>query len=197
MMELIAKLFLGKGLDKKCPILVDLYKKVYSVVAKNSEIEVRIPLSQKLIVSEKDCGLGMMLRTKSVYEPVQTKLFLDVLKPGMTVFDIGANIGYYSVLASKSVGPQGKVYAFEPDPANLKLLEKNLALNNCHNVKLLPYAAGEKNSTATLYLDEANPGESNLGTKSSGKQIKVRQTTLDSFAKERKITQVFKIIGAF
>lgn len=187
---LFAKLFLGKGIDKKFPFLVDLYKKVYAVVTKNGEVKVKIPLGLKLLVSNKDCGVGMYLRTKGEFESVQTKLFLDALKPGMIVFDIGANVGYYSVLASKMVGVKGKVYAFEPDPNSVKLLKKNIALNKCRNVVVVPYAVGGKDGAAILSIDEANPGESYLGGNGTKKQIMVWAIALDSFVQKRKIAKV-------
>lgn len=187
LIELPAKLFLGKGIDKKFPFLVGLYKKVYSLVAKNGEMKVEIPLGLKLIVSVRDCGLGMFLRIQGQYEPIQTKVFLESLKPGSIVFDIGANVGYYTVLASKVVGKKGKVYAFEPDPGNLKLLQKNIKLNACRNVKVFGSAVGKKNTTEVLRVDEANPGESHLGGKSHDKNIMVQTVTLDSFTKKRNI----------
>ncbi len=182
-----AKIFLGKGIDKNFPFLVDLYKKVYVIVAKNGELKVKIPMDMKLIVSAKDCGLGMFLRTKGEFEPLQTKLFLDSLKPGMVVFDIGANVGYYTLLASKLVGTKGKVYAFEPDPNNLELLKKNVSLNNCSNVTIVKKALGEKEETAILSLDKANPGESSLAKTAGEEKVKVEVITLDKFIKQKKI----------
>ena len=60
------------------------------------------------------------------------------LRPGLSFFDIGANVGFYTLLASKSVGEKGQVVAFEPNPANLYYLERHVALNNCRNVIIKP-----------------------------------------------------------
>ena len=128
-LEKVAKQFMGRGIDKKFPFLVWIYKKIYTRFSPAGEIETNIPLNSKLLVSSKDSGMGLMLRTKGVFEPLQTKIFIKSIKKGNTVFDIGANNGYYTVLASKLVGKNGKVYAFEPDPQSLKLLYKNLKLN--------------------------------------------------------------------
>lgn len=191
MLDLPAKLFLGKGIiGKRFPFLLDLYKKVYSLMAKKGEVKVNISLGMKLLVSARDCGLGMYLRTKGEFEPIQTKLFLDALKPGMTVFDIGANVGYYTILASRKVGKNGKVFAFEPDPQNLKLLYKNLALNNCQNVQVIPRALTSKVGEGFLSQDLANPGESTLANKSGTKPVKVKTTTLDRFIKQNEIKKV-------
>lgn len=80
-------------------------------------------------------GATLLLRTDQrierwmwagAYEPELVSLLKHKLRPGMTVFDIGANIGYFSVIAAALVGPYGKVHAFEPMPQNFLRLEKNL-----------------------------------------------------------------------
>jgi len=63
------------------------------------------------------------------------------LKPGMTFVDVGANIGYFSVLASKLVGSEGRVFAVEPDPRTVSLLRANLSRHDCSNTTVLPIAA--------------------------------------------------------
>ena len=64
-----------------------------------------------------------------------------VLRPGMTVVDVGANLGYYSLLASRLVGTSGRVIALEPNSENCRLLLSSLRLNGSTNVELLPVAA--------------------------------------------------------
>jgi predicted methyltransferase len=64
------------------------------------------------------------------YEPAITRLFQETLQPGMVVIDIGAHVGYYTLLAAKLVGPTGKIYAFEPEPGNNEALNKNIELKN-------------------------------------------------------------------
>jgi hypothetical protein len=66
------------------------------------------------------------------------------LKPGMTFVDVGANIGYFSVLASKLVGSKGRVLAVEPDPRTVSLLRANLRRHGCSNTTVLPIAAHSK-----------------------------------------------------
>ena len=72
------------------------------------------------------------------YEPETTRLFKETVKPGMVVVDIGAHVGYYTLLAAKQVGPDGKVYAFEPEPGNHALLLKNIGMNGYDNVVATP-----------------------------------------------------------
>ena len=71
------------------------------------------------------------------YEPEIRKIFKSHVKRGCTVVDIGAHIGYYTLLSAKLVGPEGKVFAFEPNPENCLILERSIAANNFHNVQLI------------------------------------------------------------
>lgn len=86
------------------------------------------------------------------YEPVTRKTLLDALRPGMAVADIGAHIGFYTLLAAKRVGPQGKVYAVEPSEDNLGFLRENLELNGLLNVEVHPVAVGAKREVRTFHL---------------------------------------------
>jgi FkbM family methyltransferase len=80
-------------------------------------------------------------------------LFVDrYLKPGMTVLDIGAHHGLYTLLASKRVGPTGKVISFEPSPRERRQLSRNLRLNFCSNVHVEPYALGRERSQTELFV---------------------------------------------
>ena len=75
------------------------------------------------------------------YEQHLTAAFERHCTAGMTVVDVGANVGYYSLLASRLVGPTGKVVALEPNSENCRLLLSSLRLNGITNVELLPVAA--------------------------------------------------------
>jgi FkbM family methyltransferase len=75
------------------------------------------------------------------YEPHLTAVFERYCQPGMTVVDVGANLGYYSLLAAHLVGPDGRVVALEPNSENCRLLLSSLRLNSVTNVELLPVAA--------------------------------------------------------
>ena len=62
----------------------------------------------------------------SILENYETGLLKQIVKPGMRVVDIGANIGYYTLLMARLTGPKGDIIAFEPDPDNYRLLTKNI-----------------------------------------------------------------------
>src|SRR5438552_19014271 len=81
-----------------------------------------------------DLGVGRPLYTGQAYEADETALLQRTLKPGMTVVDVGANIGYMATLAARCVGPAGRVLAIEPDPGNAELLAANIARNDSRNL---------------------------------------------------------------
>jgi FkbM family methyltransferase len=84
------------------------------------------------------------------WEPDVTDLLRRLLRPGMTVVDAGANIGYLSVHASKLVGPTGRVFCVEADPANVAILRTNLWRNGCTNAVVLPVAAWSERAELNL-----------------------------------------------
>jgi FkbM family methyltransferase len=90
------------------------------------------------------------------FEIPETRFASQLLKPGMTVLDIGANQGFHTLLFSKRVGRQGRVLAFEPSRADFKRLKLHLAINFCSNVQLFDCAVGEVNGTADFYAVREN-----------------------------------------
>lgn len=100
-----------------------------------------------------DDGISTELALFHTHEPVNTKLLAENLKKGMTCFDIGANIGYYTLLESKKVEDEGKIIAIEPSPINFKLLQKNIQNENVTNVELYQIAGGDHDGTIKFFLD--------------------------------------------
>jgi len=103
--------------------------------------------------------------------------------PGDTVVDVGANIGCFSLLASRRVGPGGRVIALEPDPATFARLEANIRLNKADNVRAIPLAVGEQRGEAPLFQN-SNSLFSSLyprvdGRPASDRTAAVRIDTLD------------------
>ena len=109
-----------------------------------------------------DVHVSAEIAATGIWEPQETQFLLDTLRPGDVFVDVGANIGYFSLLASRLVGPRGAVLAFEPEAANFALLEANSRLNGCDNVRCFQAALGEENASGTLYLNELNRGDHSL-----------------------------------
>lgn len=117
------------------------------------------------------------------YEPGTTRLFEQVVKPGMVVIDIGAHVGYYTLLAAKHVGPTGKVYAFEPERNNHAILVKNIRMNGYDNVVAPQLAVSDQGGSSTLYLSGLDSGRHAMyhhGLPERG-SVAVETTTVDSF----------------
>jgi FkbM family methyltransferase len=88
-----------------------------------------------------------------VYEPQETQWLLDYLRPGMVVVDVGANVGYYTLLARAAIGPSGRVIAFEPaERPRARLLE---AVRQFDNVTVVNSAVGGSAGVGVLYSDDA------------------------------------------
>lgn len=116
-----------------------------------------------LYINADDTGVAPSLLTKGAYEPFETQLLLEYLDTGMCYVNVGANIGYYAVLAARSVGETGAVYAFEPEPHNVELLRKNVFVNGYSFVEVVESAVGDREGTIELFLDESNRGNPSLG----------------------------------
>jgi FkbM family methyltransferase len=89
------------------------------------------------------------------FETSEVAFASGFLKPGMTVLDIGAHHGLYTLLASRRVGRTGKVIAFEPSPRERKALRLHLRINSCTNVTVQPLALGDENAEGTLHVVES------------------------------------------
>lgn len=121
------------------------------------------------------------------YEPETTRLFQSVVKPGMTFIDVGAHVGYYSLLAARQVGPEGQVYSFEPEPVNYSLLVKNVELNEYRNISTIAEAVSDKKGFSTLFVSALDSGRNSMfhhGLPENG-SVQVATTTLDAFLEER------------
>ena len=99
------------------------------------------------------------------YAPFQPEHFLQhVLAPGDTYVDIGANAGFFSLVAAQLVGLSGWVICYEADPSNFEALERNIALNGSRNIEAIPLAVSDHNGTATLHRSIAHSGAHSLAS---------------------------------
>jgi FkbM family methyltransferase len=114
------------------------------------------------------------------YEQADLKVVCSLLHPGDDAIDAGANIGLHTLHMARAVGPHGRVFAFEPDPANLELLRFNLAANGMANVTVFPYALGASAGSASLFLCDQNKGYQSLANLvGTGRPITVAVRTVD------------------
>lgn len=126
---------------------------------------------------------SMRLSILGVYEPLMVKHFQERIKPDDVVLDIGAHIGYYTLMAAKRVGKKGKVYAFEPNKDNLALLSKNIDLNGYKNIVLVDKAVAKSTKRARLFINPISSGMHSLVDidNNSTNSIMVDTISLDDF----------------
>lgn len=128
------------------------------------------------------------------FETAELEFTQRFLQPGMTVLDIGANCGLYTLLASHCVGAHGRVFAFEPSPRERKRLRTHLWLNCCTNARILPYALGSHSAQADLYVVQgAETGCNSLRPPQVAEPVmptRVEIRTLDDFLEREKLSEV-------
>ena len=93
------------------------------------------------------------------WEPAEERFLLDALRPGAVFVDVGANVGYFSVVGAKAVQGSGRVFSIEPEPRNLALLRANVWRHGLNNVAVLPMAAAAEPAYLLLKPSEANRGD--------------------------------------
>ena len=117
------------------------------------------------------------------WEPNVLRAVTSAVKPGMRIVDVGAHIGYYTLLFAKCAGPSGRVVSFEPLPANFASLQKNVRLNRLQNVETFPEAVFSHTKGIIIHVPSgsANPGEASINSSAGARQLTVESTTLDFF----------------
>jgi FkbM family methyltransferase len=137
-------------------------------------LRLRLDLSQ-----EKDCWLG-------TYEPELQAAISAFVQPGMTAYDVGANIGYISLMLAGAVGPGGRVFAFEALPDNIERLCENLALNGlAERVEVIPAAIVDRSRTAEFLVHASASMGKAVGSGGRGeayeKSLPVAGLSLDDY----------------
>ncbi len=138
----------------------------------------------KLFVDTLDIGLSTHLLLDGYWETWVTEAMLDVVRPGMVALDIGANLGYYTLLLADLVGPGGRVHAFEPNPAIMTRLQRSVAVNGFGDRVALHAAplGAEDGTEVALVIPEGEPKNAHIVSpeRASGRGITLHATTLDA-----------------
>jgi len=129
--------------------------------------------------------IGRNITTTGLYDIAVSEVLARLVKPGSTVYDVGANIGHMSLLSAVAAGPQGKVHAFEPHPELVEYLRRNVRTDQAPSwkapVEVHQTALGSQKGVAKLYLPDyfdSNDGVASLV--GSGRGVEVLVDTLDS-----------------
>ncbi len=126
------------------------------------------------------------------YEPLNTYRFRTILKRGMVAVDVGANIGYFTLLAASLVGVSGRVFAFEPWPPNLALLRRFVESNSLSQVSVFGFGLGSFEGSGRVSQADQNVFNNRTATMAdeTGAGIAVPIRTLDSCVREWGLNQI-------
>lgn len=182
----------------KSPHSQDIVREVkISLTSKNRIIKFSISLdlsqlSQKMMWEN--------ISNNRLYEQETSRLFLEMLEEGDTFIDIGAHVGYFSLLTAATVGESGRVFSFEPELSNFKNLQNNIHKNNFHHVHLNNMAVGSKDGDSIFYINSDNDGGHALwdvglhpfNEKSRSEKIKtnIKVVSLDNFFKDHELDKL-------
>lgn len=128
---------------------------------------------------------GKILRVLlGTYEPEQTALFGSHVSPGGTLLDVGAHVGFYTILGSRLVGEEGAVWAFEPDPTNARYLREHVRVNGADNVRVEEAAVAAEEGSARF----GGGSGSGTGRLTGSGELAVRTVALDPFCERHGIS---------
>lgn len=123
----------------------------------------RTAFEHKIYVDTRDLSLAPHILLDGYWEMWITKIFARLVQPGMTVVDIGANIGYYSLIAGTQVGPRGKVISFEANPQVFRLLANSMEINGfLDRSELVNKGVMDKQGELTFYKLASHHGSSSF-----------------------------------
>ncbi len=114
------------------------------------------------------------------YEAEKVNAFARALPDKRMVYDMGANVGYYSLIASVLLGRMGGVIAFEPDVRNISFLRRHLSLNHINNVEIMEAAVSDQSGTGVFCQEPSR----SMGRLSDESGVAVRTVALDDFIRE-------------
>jgi FkbM family methyltransferase len=120
----------------------------------DAEVEARV-FGSRMNLNSGDYLSNIVLFTPNYFDRHERALIAEIVRPGDLVIDVGANIGIYTLLLARSVGPKGQVIAVEAEPTNFARLQGNVALNGMRWVKLCPCGVSDKEETLALNLDDS------------------------------------------
>ncbi len=136
----------------------------------------------------------MLFHLAGVYEYWKTELFKKLVKPGMTVVDVGSSRGVFALMAARLVGDKGRVLAFEPDPENHRWLKRSIEANGYDTVSLFRFALSDEAGETTFFpgrlSGQGSMFDARKGRDRTREPFKVKIRTMDSVMKREGIKKV-------
>jgi len=121
------------------------------------------------------------------HEQGEVKFLESIVKEGMNVIDIGANVGITTVTVARKIGRRGKLYSFEPTPEYFNILKENISSNGLENVKVCELAVTDQVGRGPFYQKELSSG---IVFEEGAKKFEVSTTSIDRFLSEEKIERI-------
>lgn len=168
-------LLAGRGLRRYA-----LVNRLNSFVLRCVRPREAVVLGHRMLIDRHD---SLELSIKGIYEPLETRIAEKLVTPGGCVVDIGANIGYYTLLCARRAGPAGQVYAFEPEPENFSLLQQNVRRNGYNNVQLENAAVSNTTGNLNLFISQENHGDHRVYASETDERrtVSIRAVRLDDY----------------
>ena len=179
MKEKIISILLNSSLVRS-KLIISIGRIIHSF-SKSDFVEIE---GRKIFTRNND---GLALSIFKIYEPNQTEIVKKYVHEGDIVIDIGAHVGYYTLLMAQLVGENGKVYSFEPDPVNFQLLKKSVEINGFENVVLIQKAVSNITDKVKLFLGDDDSAINRIYDAKLGdakESIDVESVTIDEYFKE-------------
>jgi len=176
----------AQGLGK-LPLVERIYDFLYRCFKLSGIVLIDVQGS-KMYLDPQDTWMASLFLKWGIHEKYETELFKRLIKKGMVVVDIGASIGYYTLLAARLVGEEGKCFAFEPDSHIYGLLCKNIEANGYKNVIAIQKAVFNKSGKMKLFLDKRELGRHSLSeanVPNRADSITIETISLDEFFKNK------------
>ena len=153
------------------PLWQGVYGRMAQYVLPDSDVRALVDGQTMLLPSPKRNTLSRMLYLHGLWEPEVTALICAQARSGMTALDVGAYVGYYTLLLARRVGERGRVIAFEPNPAVRAVLERNVSLNGYRQVTICDY--GLFSQAGGHSLEGPDSLQSRLAGPALGREIRV------------------------
>ena len=168
------------------------FKRAWSSVLPSVPLPVRLPYGGWWLAEDDETDDAVFTGN---FEESERRFIQRFLKPGMTVLDIGAHHGFYTMLAAKMVGPTGKVLCFEPSPRERERLFAHLRLNRMlDRVSVFPVALGRKTGESTLYVVAGRDTGCNSlrppAVTEPTRAVPVQVTSLDTLLAQQNVARV-------
>jgi FkbM family methyltransferase len=145
----------------------------------------------EIYLSPKDVDVSPRLGVLGWIEGGTTELFTRLVRKGAYIIDIGANLGWFTLIAASIAGKEGVVLSFEPDPVNFSLLSRSVERNGFDNIRLFQQCASDVDGTRTLHMAPSeHMGQHSISRDMGGPKITVESATLDTIASNLRIDHI-------